>query len=578
MDKTKEFIEKSIKVHNDKYDYSKVNYINSKTKVLIVCKKHGDFEQNPYNHMYGMGCPICGKEKSHNTQRYDTNIFIEKAIQKHGDLYDYSKVDYISCNKKVLIICKIHGDFEQTPSHHLQGQGCCKCNITNSSNTKDFITKAIKLHNDLYDYSKVNYIASRFKILIICKKHGEFYQTPNSHLNGVGCKKCSEYKKENFIQNAIKIHGDKYDYSKVNYINSKTDVIVICKSHGEFTQRPSHHIHGTGCKKCSIISLKSNTDEFIEKAIQKHGDLYDYSKVDYISCNEKVLIICKKHGEFHQKASGHLTGWGCYMCRKEKIGDKNRDNISVFIEKAKEVHNEIYDYSKVNYIDSKTKVLIVCKKHGDFKQTPSGHLQGKGCCKCAFDKTGILKKSNTDEFIKKSKSIYGDIFTYENTQYTYSHTNIIITCKEHGDFSIRPNNHINSFQGCPKCQNLKQHSKNSIIWLNFVMKYYNIIIDHAENSKEYTIPTTRYRADGYCKNTNTVYEFHGSYWHGDPTRYNANLMNDTTNCTFGELYERTIEKENVIKMLGYNLVVMWESKWNKINKSIKILQNKFKNM
>jgi len=100
MDKTKEFIEKSIKIHNDKYDYSKVNYINSKTKVLIVCKKHGDFEQNPYNHIYGMGCPICGKEKSHNTQRYDTNIFIEKAKEIHNDTYDYSKVNYIDSKIK----------------------------------------------------------------------------------------------------------------------------------------------------------------------------------------------------------------------------------------------------------------------------------------------------------------------------------------------------------------------------------------------------------------------------------------------------------------------------------------------
>jgi hypothetical protein len=112
--------------------------------------------------------------------------------------------------------------------------------------------------------------------------------------------------------------------------------------------------------------------------------------------------------------------------------------------------------------------------------------------------------------------------------------------------------------------------------LNFIQLKDDIHIEHAENGKEFKIPTTRFRADGYCRITNTIYEFHGSYYHGAPNKFNPNKINKTTKCSFGELYQKTLIREQRIKMLGYNLVVMWEDKWNKINKAIKILQHKFK--
>ncbi len=118
--------------------------------------------------------------------------------------------------------------------------------------------------------------------------------------------------------------------------------------------------------------------------------------------------------------------------------------------------------------------------------------------------------------------------------------------------------------------------KSQIQWLELLSKMYNIYIQHALNDNEYIIPIIKIKSDGYCKETNTIYEFHGDYWHGNPNIYNLEDLNKTTNKTYGELYNNTIIRENKIKDLGYNLEVMWESKWNKINKSIKILQRKFR--
>ena len=165
---------------------------------------------------------------------------------------------------------------------------------------------------------------------------------------------------EGFVEKAIKIHGDKYDYSKVNYINSHTKVCIICKIHGEFLQKPSGHTSGKGCRKCSGSYSYSNK-EWIEEAERIHDNKYDYSKVNYTKAHDKVIIICNTHGEFQQQANLHLTGSGCQKC-----GVINRSMIRIkttkeWIEEAKSVHGDKYDYSKVNYTKARDKVIIICK-------------------------------------------------------------------------------------------------------------------------------------------------------------------------------------------------------------------------
>ena len=262
-----------------------------------------------------------------------TKTFIRKALRKHGNRYDYSKVVYVRSDVNVEIICRVkgHQSFPQKPNRHLQGRGCTDCGGTKKLTTKEFIKRAREIHGNTYDYSKVKYKNMKTDVVIICPIHGDFLQTPNDHIHGCsGCSLCGYIKtsemqrltKEEFIKRAREIHGNTYDYSKVVYVNMLTEVIITCPKHGDFPQIPSSHLNTEGCRKCQYEKLsndqKLTTEEFIKRAKEIHGDFYDYSKVEYINYNTEVIIICPKHEGFPQKPSKHLIGQGCPKCNKNK--------------------------------------------------------------------------------------------------------------------------------------------------------------------------------------------------------------------------------------------------------------------
>ena len=205
-----QFILKANQVHNDKYDYSKVQYVNSQTKVCIICPEHGEFWQAPNSHLRGFGCNECGKIKRHNSTRKTLEQFIEEAKIIHGDRYGYSEVEYKNALIPVSILCKKHGIFKQTPNSHLSGCGCPKCGGFGQT-TQDFVEKAKAKHGKRFDYSKTKYINYKTKVCIIChekdkygNEHGEFWQLPNNHLHGLGgCPKCRKYKLEDEIRNFL---------------------------------------------------------------------------------------------------------------------------------------------------------------------------------------------------------------------------------------------------------------------------------------------------------------------------------------------------------------------------------------
>ena len=214
-----EFIAKAREVHGDKYDYSKVDYVNNSTKVIIICPEHGEFEQTPANHLYGCGCSKCAYEFNGNTRRLTKDEFITKAREIHGDKYDYSKVNYVNNRTKVLIICPKHGEFEQTPSNHLYGYGCPICAGNQLMNKEEFITKAREVHGDKYDYSKVNYINAQTKVTITCPEHGDFEQRPGTHLFGSGCPSCKESHLEKELRNIFKDNNIDYiSYFKPDFL------------------------------------------------------------------------------------------------------------------------------------------------------------------------------------------------------------------------------------------------------------------------------------------------------------------------------------------------------------------------
>ena len=335
LDKSTIFIEKAKKVHGEKYDYSKVVYSNSKTKVEIICPIHGSFWQSPDNHLQKNGCPACGKIISANSRRFTTKKFIEMALEVHGDIYDYKNSSYINNDTKVEIICPIHGSFWQSPYNHINRRhGCPVCgkekiinnNKKNTKTTKNFIKEARIVHGNIYDYSKVNYINAKTKVEIICPIHGSFVQTPGSHLNKNGCPVCGKEKVANinkrntktvetFIYDANIVHGNIYDYSKVNYINSTTKVEIICPKHGTFLQRPNDHLQGQGCPSCAGSRSQNEVADFIKSI----GFSTETNNRTIISPLEIDIYITEKNVaiEYH----------GLYWHSEQMLKKRNVNNV-----------------------------------------------------------------------------------------------------------------------------------------------------------------------------------------------------------------------------------------------------------
>lgn len=261
--------------------------------------------------------------------------------------------------------------------------------------TEEVKEKIKEIHGEDYDTSLVEYINYDTKFTLICKKHGEFQIDFNHIMRGQGCPVCRYEKSsksntkslEETIQKANEIHNNKYDYSLItDYKDRGNKYKIICPTHGVFEQTFKNHLKGQGCPICgkelNIEHRRYTLEEFIAKAKDVHGDKYDYSNSVYRGSSVKILISCPEHGYFWQIPKNHLYGQGCPMCGNESSGNKQALTTDEFIAKAKEVHGDRYDYSKVDYTNIKTKVVITCKKHGNFEQLPYNHLSGNGCPKC----------------------------------------------------------------------------------------------------------------------------------------------------------------------------------------------------
>lgn len=308
---TEDIVQRIFEVHGDKYDLSRLVYVNRRTKVEIICKEHGSWRTTTEQVFRGQGCPQCGLVLQGEKRRLSQEEFLIKCSEVHGNQYDYSKVDYQGMLVKVVIVCSEHGDFEQTPKSHLNGSGCPQCGLNSQIEKRklpleDFISRSIDVHGNRYDYSKVDYINSLTKVDIECSIHGVFHQQPQYHMNGSGCPKCSiieQHEKQkksidDFISDSIKVHGDLYDYSMVEYVDSKSEVIIICKKHGEFHQSPNSHQRGTGCPNCNsskgelFISqfLKENKIEFIEQHTFEGLKMKRNLKCDFYLPKHNVVI------------------------------------------------------------------------------------------------------------------------------------------------------------------------------------------------------------------------------------------------------------------------------------------------
>ena len=310
-------------------------------------------------------------------------------------------------------------------------------------------------------------------------------------------------------------------------------------------------------------------DDFLRKARQHHGDKYDYSLAVFVTTLLKVIIICPDHGRFEQKAHLHMTGSMCRQCRILKTAAIRLATArDAFVTKAKELHNSKYTYTNTQYKHSLQKVIITCPVHGDFEQLPSNHLQGYGCSKCAVDNTRLSQR----EFIDLALNKHGKQYDYSETKYITANAQVTIICKKHGSFLQRAGDHLQGC-GCPICPSGRSFSNQAIEWLNLLSKMYNIDIQHQLNGGEYRFAKgSSKRADGFCKETNTVYEYLGNFFHGNPKIFAPDAVNEKLHCTFGELYQKTLERNEFIKQQGYNLVIIWEDEWKALNRAVRVIQ------
>ena len=314
-------------------------------------------------------------------------------------------------------------------------------------------------------------------------------------------------KTREFIRKAQLVHGDKYNYKFVKYIGSKNKVCIYCSKHKVlFWQTPNNHLSGQTCficgKEIQTEKKQKTTKSFVQEAILIHGDKYDYSKVHYEMSNKEVCISCHKHGDFWQKPEVHLAGHGCPKCGFDTIKEKISDNTSTFIEKARKIHGDQYDYSKTKYVNATTKVIITCKTHGDFTQLPYNHLQGHGCVKCNRPEI-----HNTEDFIIASKRAHGDKYDYSKTKYINCKTKVTITCRIHGDFTQSVEDHVDG-HGCPLCgfsnicesyvgewlddhgiENIRYYTTNLIKISGHIIIDYKIVLNGKEVWLEYNGPT-----------------------------------------------------------------------------------------
>ena len=423
----------------------------------------------------------------------------------------------------------------------------------NKITTEQFIEKARKIHGNKYDYSKTVYDGCKNKIIIICPIHGEFLQTPDKHINDKsGCPKCAaeinrkskNLSNEEFIERCKRMHGDKYDYSLVNYRNGREKIKIFCKECEEyFYQFAQNHMLGSGHKKCAFKRKKLSKETFIEEAKKTHKDKYDYSLIDYKRTNVKVKIICKIHGIFKQQPINHLRGAGCPFCSKNI-----KKTQEEFIEKATLVHNNKYDYSLVNYINNKTKVKIICKKHGVFEQLPNSHtIQKCGCPKCANEETAIKQTFTSEKFIEESKKIHGNKYDYSLVDYKNARTKVKIICKKHGMFEQIAYCHQQG-AGCPVCNYSKgeERIQNYLIDNNIKFepqKKYNDLIDNSYLSYDFYIPSK-----------NLLIEFNGMQ-HYEWEQYFQPTYRDFLVQKHHDWLKRKYAKDNNINLLT---IPYWE--------------------
>lgn len=321
--------------------------------------------------------------------------FVEKALSRAPRYVDLSQFVYTSSAGKSTALCPEHGPFTVSANALMNKIGCPKCSLESRAKKRtmtreEFLRRAEEVHGNTYDYSEVVLEKSTVPVSILCKVHGVFKQKPTLHLAGQGCRKCGSSRagskvrlsEEALRQRLYKVHGDRYGYEKIGE-RRNGKITLVCQTHGDFRASLSNLLHNqSGCPECGRLEAGRKArlpyDEYVRRFREVHGDRFEYGEIYYNESTARVAVKCATHGWFDQVVQDHLKGAGCSVCSAPVYDQET------FIEAARGVHGDRYDYSMVDYTKSLEHVTIICPDHGEFQQPPNYHINmGYGCPRCA---------------------------------------------------------------------------------------------------------------------------------------------------------------------------------------------------
>lgn len=440
MNKLKTFIDKAKNIHEDKYDYSKVEYVNAHVPVVIICKKHGEFNQAPMAHTsQKQGCPICGLENRKLPHKKTTATFIKEANLKWNNLYDYSITEYVSKETKIKYICPEHGVQEQKPYLHIKN-GCqyCAGRGTSKYTNETFIKKANEVHDNFYSYDKVEIKSITDKVIITCPVHGDFNQKASNHINlKNGCPKCKggiSINNEEYIDKAKKVHENKFDYSTTEYTKAHDKVKIICKIHGEFEQLAYMHLNTIHACPCCVAELTSSEAE---------KEIISFLKEHYnglIKSNDRTALGYKEIDVLLPEINLGIEYNGNYWHTEAVVGKKYHFNKTNLAEKNKIKLIQIFEHEWNNKKDivksrilsniglskkiyaRKTNIvnLTVEEKNNFLEKT---HIQGKDNSSIYL---GLNYENNLVACMTFGKPRFGGNYKYELIRYSSElNTNVV---------------------------------------------------------------------------------------------------------------------------------------------------------
>jgi len=527
-----------------------------------------------------------------------TEAFILEAKAIHGNKNDYTATVYKKAAEKVAILCRAegHGVFYVTPNNHISKKsGCPTCAKVELATrrkeahiplTRDtFIAQCNALFPALLDFTEFIFINEDTEAEFTCMLcRYRYHRSPNTMLKAGshGCGVCVGGIKDTlqtFLAKARLKGLDKlYNYGLVVYVNAQTKIRLICIANGhKFEVTPAHHLGGDGCRRC--IGYYRTTADFILLSQQKFGEgVFSYDDTAFVDMTTPVTLTCSFGHVFEITPDVHLREnslGGCKDCQRENCSARMSYTQSQWISLAIAKHGDTYLYHKVVYVNSQTGVCVVCPKHGPFQVTPACHLGGTGCRNCGIERSAAAKlytEADVAEAFTNARIIHNSRYEYLRIFRDEGRLMIEMRCPAHGIISQRLDHHLHG-HGCDRC--VPKYSKQQIEWLEYCSISCPGIL-HAENSGEYKIPGTDFRADGFHSETNTVYEYHGDFWHGNPAMFNPLDINPRTNTTYGFLFERTQKRKEDITSRGYRVVEVWEKEWEAGKRAVLAIQKLWK--